>query len=80
MDLLKKEEERVLPFHFFIIIIRRATHWSCDTMMLYEELKIETFMSTSLFQIYFGALVISVGALAKPRETIDLLNAFGPLL
>ena len=49
-------------------------------MLLFEELKIETFMCTSLFLIYFVAFSISVGMIARPTETMDLLNSWPYIL
>ena len=44
-------------------------------ILLREELNIKTFMCTSLFLIYFVSFCISFGMLARPKETIDVLNS-----
>ena len=44
-------------------------------MLLHEELRIETFICVSLFVIHFVAFMISLGTLARPQETIEVLNS-----
>lgn len=49
-------------------------------LVLFEELKIETFMCLTLFVIHFAACMISVGMWARPQETMDLLNSWSKIL
>ena len=49
-------------------------------MLLYEELRIETFICVSLFVIHFVAFMVSLGTLARPRETMDVLNSHPRIL
>ena len=44
-------------------------------MLLYEDLRIETFICVSLFVIHFVAFMVSLGTLARPRQTMDVLNS-----
>ena len=49
-------------------------------MVLYEEVRVETFICVSLFLIQFLAFMASLGTLAKPRETMDVLNSHPGIL
>ena len=49
------------------------------SMLLYEGLKMETFMCTSHFLIYLVSFSISLSMIGRPMETMDLLNGF-PLM
>ena len=49
-------------------------------MLWHGELRIETFMCTSHFLIYLTSFSISIGMIARPKETIDLLNSWPYIL
>ena len=49
-------------------------------ILLREGLKIETFMCTSHLLIYLVSFCISLGMIARPKETIDLLNSWPYIL
>ena len=62
----------------FLMLLHKA--WGLGTMLVYEELKIETFMCISLFLIYFVSICISLGVVGRPKETMDLLNSWPYIL
>ena len=49
-------------------------------ILLYEQLKVETFMCLSLFVIHFAAFMTSLGMWARPEQTLDLLNSWPKIL
>ena len=49
-------------------------------ILMYEELKIETFMCTSYFLIFLVSFGISLGMIARPKETMDLMNSWPYIL
>ena len=48
-------------------------------ILLFEELKVQTFICVTLFLIHLVAIGYSVGVWARPEETMDLLNSW-PLI
>ena len=54
--------------------------WGTAELLLFEELKIETFMCISLCLIYLVAFMIGLGIWAQPEETMDLLNSWPDIL
>ena len=83
----RSENGKYVPLDHRSKLIHRFT-WSVMFLMLLhklvgvavilwrEELKIETFLCISLFLIYFVSFCISLVMIAKPEETIDLLNSW----
>ena len=49
-------------------------------LLLSKKLRIETFICGSLFVIHFVALMVSLGTLARPRETMEVLNSHPDIL
>ena len=49
-------------------------------ILLFEELKIQTFMCISLSLVYLIAVMIGLGIWARPEETMDLLNSWPRIL
>ena len=46
------------------------------TILFYEPPKIETFLCSCHFLIYFISFCISLGVVYRPKETMDLLNSW----
>ena len=74
---------RKLIHHFtwclmFLILLHKA--WGLAAILLYEELKIETFMCIALFLVYFDPFCISLGVVVRPKETMALFNSWPVLL
>ena len=62
----------------FVLMLQKL--WGTAELLLFEELKIETFMCISLFLIYLVAFMIGLGIWARPQETMDLLNSWSKIL
>ena len=62
----------------FVILLQKTL--GTLELLLFEELKIETFMCLSLFLIYMVATMIGLGVWARPEETMDLLNSWPRIL
>ena len=65
-------------FLMFLILLHKA--WGLSIILLYEELKMETFLCISLFLVYFVPFCVSLGVIARPKETMDLLNSWPIIL
>ena len=61
----------------FLMLLHKS--WGLGVILLHGKLKVETFMCTSLFLVYFVGFCISLGVVAQPKETMDLLNG-GPFM
>ena len=61
-------------FTKFLVLLCKT--WGLGTILLYEELKTETFITISLFLVYFVSFCMSFVVLARPKETMDLLNCW----
>ena len=61
-----------------VLMLQKA--WGTVELLLFEELKIQTFMCISLFLIYLVAFMIGLGIWARPQETMDLLNSWPKIL
>ena len=59
-----------------------ATHKTLGTLnlLLFEELKLESFMCISIFLVYATSTLCSVVVWARPEETMDLLNSWPYIL
>ena len=57
-----------------VLILQKA--WGTVELLLFEELKIQTFMCISLFIIYLISFMVGLGIWARPQETMDLLNSW----
>ena len=70
--------------HYFIWFLNFLTFLhklgGLVTSLLQEDVNIETFMGTSVFVAYLAALCLSLSMIARPRETIDLLNSWPYIL
>ena len=66
--------------HYFVWLLQSLMllHkvWGLGIILMYEELKIETFMSISQFLVCFVPFCISLGTIVRPKETMDLLNSW----
>ena len=58
----------------FLMLLHKLS--GLGIMLCSEELKIQTFMCTSHFLIYWVSFCISAVMVIRPRETMDLLNSF----
>ena len=76
-DWKRKLIHYVVWFIIFLSLLHKL--WVLGRMLLYEELKVETFMCMSQFLVYFVPVCISLGVILRPKETMDLLNSW-PLL
>ena len=62
------------------IVLTAQKPFAILNMLLYEEVRIETFICVSLFLVHFVAFMISFGVLARPSETMDVLNSHPQIL
>ena len=60
-------------FFKFLMLLHKL--WRPTTLLLHEELKIETFMCAAQFLIYLASFCMSLVIIARPRETMDMLNS-----
>ena len=65
-------------FLMFLILLHKS--WGLAVILLYEELKVETFMCISHFLACFIPFCISFGTILRPQETMDLLNSWPHIL
>ena len=54
--------------------------WGLGTILLQEELKIETFICACQFLFYHMSISVSLVMFVKPKETMDLLNSWPHIL
>ena len=70
--------------HYAVLSLSAAStlHKTLGTLefLLFEELKVETFMCISLFLICLISMMVSLGVWARQEETMDLLNAWPHIL
>ena len=69
--------------HYFVgfIMLLMFLQKTCGlgTLLLYDELKIETFICAANFLVYYVSFSLSLVMLVRPKETMDLLNSW-PLI
>ena len=70
----RKRIHYLVWFIKFLVLLHKT--WGLAAVLLFEELKTETFIILSLFMVYFVSFCISFVVLARPKETMDLLNCW----
>ena len=64
----------LVRFIKFLVLVYKT--WGLGRMLLYDEVKTETFLCISLFLISFVSFCLSLVLFARPQETMDLLNCW----
>ena len=60
----------------FFLALSIEKIWGTTQMFKNEELRVESFLCLCLALIYGGGILLSLGVVLRPKETIDLLNSW----